>query len=189
MFLSAYLAIVLGQPVPEGFVPENTADKMSFRLVDSGKGTSFDWSDTEERVRGTVTPGRPAAGEEVTISVAVGSFSGAPYEGPVTLGLEEEGGGYRQLETVPGRTEEPRVWNATFVPPDSGAYTIEIAFRTSHQKSIKGKLDVGLARVSTTVALGLGLGAILAAIGYGLFILFVKKEGGASEASGPPPAA
>lgn len=188
MFLSAYLAIVLGQPVPEGFVPENTADLTTFRVDRSSSGTSFDWSDTEDRVRGTVVPASPTATDEMTISVVVGSFAGGTYEAPVSIGLRQLDGEFKQLVTVPAPKTEPRVWNASFVPPDTGMYQLEVAFRTTRQKSIKGKIEVGMGRVSKKTALGVGLGAIVLAIGYGLFILFVKKEGGTSEAPGPPPA-
>lgn len=188
MFLSAYLAVVLSQPVPEGFVPENTSDKTTFRVVADRSGWSFDWSDQEDRVRGTVTPRELSSGDPLTVSVAVGSFQGADYDGPVTLGLEQVGGEWKALETVAAPKEPPRTWNATFTPPESGTYHLKVTFRSSRQKSVRGVVEVGMGRVSKTVGLGIGIGAILAAVVYGLFILFGKKDG-TSETPGPPPAA
>jgi len=189
MFLSAYLAIVLSQPPPEGFVPENNADRMAFVLKPSPTGASFDWSDVEDRVRGTVSPRELSAGDPLSVSVAVGSFATGDLDGPVTLGLEQVGGSWKALETVAPSKEVPRVWNATFTPPDRGAYVLKVTFRSSHQKSLKAPLEVGMGRVSPNTALGIGIGAILLGVVYGLFILFGKKNGATSEAQGPPPPA
>ena len=81
------------------------------------------------------------------------------------------------------------MWNATFTPPAAGTYALKVSFRTSRQKSVRGVIEVGMGRVSTTVGLGVGIGAILLAVVYGLFILFGKKDGATSEAPGPPPTA
>lgn len=189
MFLSAYLAIVLSQPVPEGFVPENTADRTTFVVTTDRAGASFDWSDSEDRVRGTLSPNELSSGDPLTVSVAVGSFAGGDFTGPVTLGLEQVDGAWKALETVRAPNEAPRVWNATFTPPAQGTYAIKVSFRTSRQKSVRGLIEVGMGRVSTTVGLGVGIGAILLAVVYGLFILFGKKDGATSEAPGPPPTA
>jgi hypothetical protein len=189
MFLSAYLAVVLSQPVPEGFVPENTADKTTFRLVSDRAGWSFDWSDQEDRVRGTVQPAELSSGDPFTVSVAVGAFQGAEYDGPVTLGLDQVGGDWKALETVPPAKEAPRTWSTTFTPPSTGQYLLKVTWRSSRQKSVRGTLDVGMGRVSREVGLGIGIGAILLALVYGLFILFAKKDGTTSETPGPPPAA
>lgn len=190
MFLSAYLAIVLSQPVPEGFVPENTADKTTFRLVSDRAGWSFDWSDQEDRLRGTVQPVELSSGDPFTVSVAVGAFQGPEYDGPVTLGFEQAGAeGWKALETVQPSKETPRVWKATFTPPSTGQYLLKVTWRSSRQKSVRGTVEVGMGRVSREVGLGVGIGAILLAVVYGLFILFGKKDGATSETPGPPPAA
>ncbi|MBL8936038.1 MAG: hypothetical protein JNM69_15885 [Archangium sp.] len=189
MFLSAYLAVVLSQPVPEGFVPENTADKTAFAVKADRSGYSFDWSDSEDRLRGTLSPSELSSGDPLTISVALGSFAGGDFEGPITLGLEQVDGDWKALETVPAPKTEPRVWNATFTPPASGRYAVKATFRSSRQKSVRGVIEVGMGRVSATVGLGVGIGAILLAVVYGLFILFGKKDGATSEAPGPPPTA
>jgi hypothetical protein len=189
MFLSAYLALVVSQPVPEGFVPENTADKTFFEVKPDRAGFSFDWSDSEDRVRGTITPRDVSAGEPVTVSVAVGSFAGGDFEGPVTIGLEAKDGDWRVLETVSPPKAPPRVWNATFTPPSTGSYSVKVTFRTTRLKSVRGVVEAGMGRVSTRVALGAGIGAILLAVVYGLYLLFGQKDGSSSEAPGPPPAA
>ncbi len=187
MFLSAYLTIVLCQPPPEGFVPQNTADLMTFRLQPDKNGLSFDWSDAEDRVRGTVSPKELSAGGPFTLSVAVGSFASGDLDGPVTLGIEQVGGTFKALETVAPTKTTPRVWNATFTAPESGSYLLKVTFKSSHQKSLKGPVEVGMGRVSPTTAIGLGAAVVLAGLAYGLFLLFGKKAG-ANEAPGPPAA-
>lgn len=184
MFLSAYLTLVLSQPPPEGFVPHNTADRMAFRPVSDKNGLSFDWSDAEDRVRGTVGPRELSAGDPFTVSVAVGSFASGDLDGPVTLGIEQVGGPFKALETVAPAKTEPRVWNATFTAPESGNYLLKVSFKSSYQKSLRGPIEVGVGRVSPTTAIGISVAAVLAGLGYGLFLLFGKKS--ASEAPGPP---
>ncbi|MDX2013462.1 MAG: hypothetical protein SFW67_24940 [Myxococcaceae bacterium] len=189
MFLSAYLSLVLTQPVPEGFQPENTADRMTFSLSQSAAGSTFDWSDQENRVRGTISPAELSSGDPFQVSVAVGAFEGQDFEGPVSLTLRALDGEWRDLKTIQPQREPPRTWAAEFVPPASGRYQLEVAFRSSRMKSIRGPLDVGMGRVSKTTGLSIGIGAILLAVVYGLFVLFGKKDGATSEAPGPPPPA
>lgn len=180
MFLSAYLTIVLCQPPPEGFVPENTADRTAFRVQPDKNGLSFDWSDAEDRVRGTISPAELSAGDPFTVSVAVGSFASGDLDGPVTLGIEQVGGTFKALETVAPAKTQPRVWNATFTAPDPGSYVIKVAFKSSHQKSLRGPVEVGMGRVSARMAMGFGASVVLAGLLYGLFLLFGKKAGAVS---------
>jgi hypothetical protein len=188
MFLSAYLAIALGQPVPEGFAPRNTADRMTFLVKSAPAGWVLDWFDTEDRVRGTVTPSELSAGDPLTVSVSIGAFSGGDFDGPVTLSLEAVGGTYRELQTVPAPATTPRVWTAKFIPPATGTYSLEIAFRTSRQKPLRGLIEVGMGRVPRTAGFVIGIGAIGLAVVYGLFLLF-SKNGERREGQGPPPVA
>jgi hypothetical protein len=189
MFLSAYLTLVVSQPVPEGFRPENTSDRMTFGLTQSAGGWTFDWSDQEDRVRGTVSPAELSSGDPFTVSVAIGAFSGGDFDGPVSLTLKQMDGEWRELKTVPPPAAAPRTWSAEFVPPGTGRYQLEVAFRSSRMKALRGPLDVGMGRVSKTAGLAIGIGAILLAVVYGLFVLFGKKDGATSEAPGPPPPA
>jgi hypothetical protein len=188
MFLSAYLVLVVSQPVPDGFVPQNTAEHMTFSLKQGGGGWTFDWADQEDRVRGTLTPSELSSGDPIVVSVAVGSFEGNDFNGPVTVTLKQVAGEWRDLQTIAPPAAPPRTWSATFVPPATGKYQLEVAFRSSRMKPIRGTIDVGMGRVSTTVALSIGIGAILLAVVYGLFVLF-GKNGATSEAPGPPPPA
>jgi hypothetical protein len=185
MFLSACLTLVLSQQPPEGFAPQSTSELMTLRLRSAKSGLSFDWSDAEDRVRGTISPHELAAGEPFTVSVAVGSFASGDFDGPVTLGLEQVEGPFRVLETVAPSQAQPRVWKATFTPPDQGHYLLKVTFKSSHQKPLQGSVEVGISRVSSTTALGLGVVLVLAGLSYGLFLLFGKSPG-ASDAPAPP---
>lgn len=168
--------LVLSQPVPEGFVPHNTAEQMRFNLKLEGEGWSFDWADQEDRVRGTVTPPELAAGSPLQVSIAVGAFASGDFDGPVTVTLEHLDGSWRELSTVHPAPMVPRVWNATFTPPASGQHRLEISFRSTRVKSISAPLEVGMGRVSTPLALGLASALVLAFVAVGLLQLFRARS-------------
>jgi hypothetical protein len=176
MFLSAALTVVLSQPVPEGFRPDNTASRMTFQPRAGPAGWSFDWADQEDRVRGTISPGELSAGDPLSVSVTVGAFEGPDFDGPVSLSLEQADGPWRELTTIAAPTTPPRVWTARFVPPSSGRYQLEVAFRSSRQKPLRGPLEVGMGRVPRAVGLSVGIGAILLAVVYGLTLLFRRES-------------
>ncbi|MCA3014908.1 MAG: hypothetical protein INH41_21185 [Myxococcaceae bacterium] len=176
MFLSAALAVVLSQPVPEGFRPENTAARMTFQPRAGSAAWSFDWADQEERVRGTISPGELSSGDPITVSVTVGAFEGRDFDGPVSLSLEQTDGPWRELTTVAAPAAPPRVWTARFVPPSSGRYQLEVSYRSSRLKPLRGPLEVGMGRVPRAVGLSVGIGAILLAVVYGLVLLFRKER-------------
>lgn len=186
MFLSAYLIMVLAQPVVEGFRPQNTRELTTFAMKNTEAGWVFDWRDGEERVRGTVSPPTVSALAPVSVSLALGAFASGDLNVPVSVELRSVDGNWRELLTIQPPPTSPRVWVATFTPPAEGTYELEVAWRSSRRKSIHGELHVSPERVSRRTGTAVALGAILLAVVYGLFSLF-KKNGTSSEASGSPP--
>ena len=164
MFLSAYLLVLLGQPV--GVAPRDEI------RVDIGAQTlDLSWSDVEDRIQGTITPRIPVEGQPFEISAHVGTFQGAEFDGPVTFALKPlgaVGGGETQTVTL---AKGEKAWRARFVPAEPGDYQLEISFRTIHLKVAKATIRIETAKlprwpwwmlvgVISTLALALGIKAL-----------------------------
>ncbi len=121
------------------------------------------WSDTEERLQGSIRPAVPREGEPLQVVIQVGSFQGEDFEGPVTLTLREAGSNHGKTVTVP-RGE--RHWEATFVPETTGIHRLDVSFRTTRYKALHTAFRVEESRVPRLLAWGvLGLFAV-GLIGY-----------------------
>ncbi|HZH77828.1 MAG TPA: hypothetical protein VEY88_17510 [Archangium sp.] len=121
------------------------------------------WSDTEERLQGSIRPAVPREGEPLQVVIQVGSFQGEDFAGPVTLTLREAGSNHGKTVTVP-RGE--RHWEATFVPETTGIHRLDVSFRTTRYKALHTAFRVEDSRVPRLLAWGvLGLFAV-GLIGY-----------------------
>ena len=155
------------------------------------------WSDTEERLQGSIRPAVPREGEPLQVVIQVGSFQGDAFEGPVTLTLREAGSNHGKTVTVP-RGE--RHWEATFVPETTGIHRLDVSFRTTRYKALHTAFRVEDSRVPRLLAWGLlGLCAV-GLIGYTVRNMLkgeqarerstVLSEGPVpAEAAAPPPPA
>lgn len=173
MLFACVAAAVLAQP-PDGFIPDNTNALTQFSLKPGSDGSSFDWADQEDRVRGTVTPKDLKAGKSITISLSVGPIAG-DYAGPVTVGLESQNGTVRQSITVAPPTAQPRVWNATMTVPEAGEYWLKVGFRTTRFKTLKAPVEVGAGGVPEGFALAFALGAVAIVVG-GATLAFLRRS-------------
>lgn len=127
------------------------------------EGLELSWSDTEERLQGSIRPTVPRKGQPLHVSLQVGSFEGDPFEGPLILTLREEGAQHGQSLTVK-RGEHH--WEATFTPENEGPYLLDVGFRTTRHKVVHAAFTVGASPVPRAIAWGvLGLGC-LALLGY-----------------------
>ncbi|HEX8436634.1 hypothetical protein [Archangium sp.] len=124
------------------------------------------WSDTEERLQGSLSPAVPRAGEPLKVIVQLGRFEGTPFDGPITFTLREAGATHGQTVTVP-RVEQH--WQATFTPETDGPHLLDVSFRTTRYKALHASLQVmENARVPRLLGWGvLGLGALVL-LGYGV---------------------
>jgi hypothetical protein len=121
------------------------------------------WSDTEERLQGSLRPVPPRQGQPLHVSLDVGSFEGAPFEGPLILTLREAGATHGQSLTVK-RGEHH--WEATFTPESSGPHLLDVSFRTTRTKALHAAFEVGGSPVSRTVGWGALAVGVLALLGY-----------------------
>ena len=129
------------------------------------------WSDTEDRLQGSLQPELPRKGEPLKVFLNVGSFDGPAFEGPVTITLREAGNAHGQVQTV---TKGAVNWSATFVPERTGAYQLDVSFRTTRLKVLHADVEVTDPPVPRFVLWALvGLVATIA-LGYGIRNLMRK---------------
>jgi hypothetical protein len=130
------------------------------------------WSDTEDRLQGAIQPDFPREGEPLKVFVNVGSFDGPDFEGPVTLTLREAGSTHGQVQTV---TKGAVNWSTTFTPERTGAYQLDVSFRTTRLKVLHADVEVTARPVPRFVLWAMvGLMATVA-LGYGIRSL-VRKD-------------
>lgn len=184
MFLAAYLAVVSAQlPPPNVRAGENRLTQLEFK--NNPQGLTWDWSDAEETLRGTVTPQRLKAGKPIVISAVLEAVSGEEVMSPVTFSIRRsEAMGSADTKTVP--RGETRVWTTSFTPTEPGEYKLEISWRTTHHKVVRGVFTVNDSGLPEWLNWLVGGGAIAIALGVGLWVLFGRKEGGADEGGAPP---
>ncbi|WP_224369232.1 hypothetical protein [Hyalangium versicolor] len=129
------------------------------------------WSDTEERLQGSILPDTPREGVPVQVTLHVGSFDGEAFDGPVTLTLREAGAPHGQTVTV--KREKGAVnWRAEFTPQTTGLYQLDVGFRTTHHKSLHADFEVtsppvprfflwAIVGLAATAAVGFGIRSIV----------------------------
>jgi hypothetical protein len=128
-----------------------------------GEVLELSWADAEERLRGSVHPAVPRAGEPLHVDLSVGSFEGADFEGPLTLSLRPEGATHAPSINV---TREAHSWRATFIPEHPGPHVLDVGFRSTRFKRLRAPLRVETSPVPRLVGWGvLGAGA-LSLLGY-----------------------
>lgn len=164
MFLSAYILLLLAQPV-------GVAQRDQMVVTASEKSLELTWSDAEDRIQATVTPATPTEGQPFEISAHVGTFQGPEFDGPVSLTLKFNGEPAEEQTQTVRRLPGAKAWKATFTPREAGAYGVEISFRTTRLKVARAPLLISIAKlprwpwwamvgVLSAVALGLGVRAV-----------------------------
>lgn len=174
-----------GQPLE---TPGRPLDRVEVRPQE--ERLELSWSDTEDRLQGSVRPVVPRAGEPLHVVLHVGSFEGAEFDGPVTLSLREQGATHASSVTV---TRDGRYWRASFTPEGSGPYLLDMSFRTTRHKLLHAPLRVEpspeLARLLLWSVLGAGLVLLL---GYSVRNLLREGQPGKRAPEAPsgeePPA-
>lgn len=174
MFLSAYLTILLSQFPVDARAGENKLTQLELRL--NPNGLAFDWADTDESLRGQLTPQPVRAGRSLTISAVLQPFAGPDFDGPLTFSvrpLTELGSTWTQTVS---RKKGERGWVAEVTLPDPGEYRFEISWSTTHRKVVRGVFPVSPGGLPGWVTWVVGSAAILIGLGIGLWILFGRKE-------------
>jgi hypothetical protein len=127
------------------------------------------WSDTEERLQGSIQPDFPRAGEPMKVLLNVGSFDGPTFEGPITITLRGPDNPNGQVQTVKKGAVN---WVATFTPESTGSYQLDVSFRTTRLKVLHADLEVtdppvprfllwAMVGIVFTVALGYGIRSVV----------------------------
>lgn len=128
--------------------------------VDPHEGAlALNWSDTEERLQGSLRPTPLRAGQPIQVSLDVGSYEGAPFDGPLVLTLRAAGSSLGSSVTV---KREGRHWEAQFTPEQEGPHQLDVTFRTTRTKALHAPLEVGAAQMPRTLAWGLVVVSALA---------------------------
>jgi hypothetical protein len=123
------------------------------------------WSDTEERLTGSIQPGLPRVGEPLKVLLHVGSFEGEEFRGPLTLTLRQAGETLGQTKLI---TRGAVNWSAEFTPEAAGRHTLSVGFRTTRHKSLNLDFEVAPSLVPRFILWGvLGLMAAVL-VGFGI---------------------
>ena len=137
------------------------------------------WSDTEERLQGSLQPDIPHDGEPLKVTLNVGSFAGEEFDGPITLTLRQAGATHGQTVTVK-RVKSAVNWRAEFIPEATGPYQLDVSFRTTHLKVLHADFDVISPPVPRYVLWAMvGLFSMLA-VAYGIRSLVSQASSPAS---------
>lgn len=138
------------------------------------------WSDYEERLKGSIDPTPPRAGQPLRLNVHVGSFEGEPFNGPLTITLREEGSTQGQTQTVGKGVAN---WTAEFIPENAGPHQIDFSFRTTRIKVLHARIEVAPSPIPRVILWsGLGLLTVVA-ISFGVRNLLREAR-----PTPPPPA-
>lgn len=123
------------------------------------------WSDTEERLQGSIQPDYPRSGEPLKILLNVGSFDGPIFEGPLTITLRSPGNPNGQVQTVKKGAVN---WVATFTPDSTGLYQLDVSFRTTRLKVLHAELEVTDPPVPRFILWAMVGIVVAGALGYGI---------------------
>lgn len=181
--VAAGLAVWLGLLAASALAhaPRRPAPSNQVAVESSQGALELAWSDYEERLRGVITPNPPLAGQPLQVSVHVGSYEGAAFEGPVTLTLRKEGSTLGQTQTV--RRGEVN-WTAEFTPESPGPHQLTVTFHTSRLKMVHAKFPVAPSPIPRVILWSfLGLLAV-GAVSFGVRNLLREER----PAPAPPPA-
>lgn len=178
MFLSAYVAFLVTQlPID---VRAGESDLSTLKIELSGAVQTVNWSDAEDRVRGTISPVTLHAGQPMKVSVSVGAFQGEEFAGPVTFSLRpiEDIGGADTVTVKRGPGE--KAWAHEFIPREAGEHRLEISWRTTRLKVARGTVMVERAFVPPWVGWTIGVSLVVLTVGVGAWWMLQKREGQAS---------
>lgn len=136
----------------------------------SGRVATLSWRDADDALDGFMDPAIPVEGQPFEVNLRIRPLAGSDFDGPVVLTVRRVG--QEQGTSVTVAPESGR-WRHRFTLEDSGAYQLDVGFRSTRMKVIHGSFEVqsnmtvGGVRLSTV---GLVVVAILgaAAIGYSL---------------------
>lgn len=174
MFLSAYLAIFSSQFPVDARAGENKLTQLEIKLTPNG--STFDWSDSDESLRGQITPQPARAGRSLTISAVLRPFNGEDFDGPLTFSVRP----LNQMGSVWSETVKRKKgelgWVREITLTEPGDYRLEISWRSTHHKVVRGVFPVSPGSLPGWVTWAAGGGLIVIGLAIGLWVLFGRKE-------------
>lgn len=104
-----------------------------------GELLALSWKDAEDQLQGVLTPSQPRPGEPLRLTLSVGNLQGPPFQGAVTVAFSQEG--------VPGQVtrtlqRDAVGWSTEFVPPEAGAWDVDVRFLTTRPKALHARFTV-----------------------------------------------
>jgi hypothetical protein len=186
MFLAAYLALLSGQFPVDPRAGENKLTQL--RLEHTPHGYTFAWSDADESLKGQVSPQPLRVGRTLTVSAVLQPLQGEDYRGPLTfslrplheLGSTQSVTVERAKDAIDGGAEGPRGWVAQFTPDEATDYRLEVSWRSTHHKVVRGVVSVKEGGLPPWLTWTMAGGLIAVALSIGLWILFGRKESASS---------
>jgi hypothetical protein len=146
-----------------------------------GRQIELKWEDSEDKLRGMIIPSLIHAGDTVRVVLDVGSFSGTPFDGPVTYQWKRVGDAGGETGTVPHKGG----WHIEVHPAEAGSYTLDLSFRTTRLKVLHASVPVVPSNAPDLAwALGL-LGAAVCAAGYTVYRGARRPKHGPGPVEGP----
>jgi hypothetical protein len=183
--LSLLLLCVAQIPPSDPWV--GTSPETQLKLRSTNAQLSFDWHDEEDRLRGTLTPTTPRAGQPVELLVSVEPMEGAAFEGSVTAALRPLGqvGAAAVMVTIP-KPGPTRQWRFELSPLQAGEHVLELRWQTTRMKVVRGKLAVGDGPLPRWFGWALGAVVIVGSIGASAVALLRAKRT-TTQGDPPPP--
>ena len=141
----------------------------------AGAVYSLHWTDAEEAIRGNITA-PVQAGKPFEISASLQPLSGPDFEGPLMYSVRRlDDMGSTQTVTVV-RKKDQKSWATTMTVDEPGKYRFEIGWNSTHHKVVRGVFDVEPEGFPRWVSWAFGIGALVVAIGFGVWLVLSRKE-------------
>lgn len=172
VLLATVLAVTAQLPV-DVRAGENPLTVMDIKRA--GAVYSLHWTDAEEALRGAISA-PVQAGKPFEISASLQPLSGPDFDGPLTYSVRRLSDmGSTQSQTV-HRKAGQKSWVTSMTVDEPGKYRFEIGWNSTHHKVVRGVFDVEPEGFPRWVSWVLGIGALVVAIGFGVWIVLSRKE-------------
>ena len=151
----------------------------TLRLTTVGDAVNVSWNDTEEVLKGVVSPKVLRANQPMTVSVSLSEYERGLFEGPVTISLQPADalGGAGEV-TIPPPVKGDRLWVAQLTPTSTGPHRLEIAWTSTHRKVVRALVTVEQGRLPGWLPFVVGGTLILVAAALGAWLV-MRREGAA----------
>ncbi|MGV3619918.1 MAG: hypothetical protein ACO1OB_03825 [Archangium sp.] len=172
ILLATVLAVTAQLPV-DVRAGENPLTKLEIRRA--GAVYSLSWNDAEDAIRGNITA-PVQAGKPFEISASLQPLSGPDFEGPLSYSVRKLGDmGSTQTVTVM-RKKDQKSWATAMTVDEPGEYRFEVGWTSTHHKVVRGVFTVEPEGFPRWVSWVFGIGALVVAIGVGVWIVLSRKE-------------